>query len=82
MGTFQNSIDRQSVQFMAKYHWIEQGNWAVRWQLGGVTGYRDYPVAPVVLPELCWQWLCGMVIPAVDQGSSTAVGMYLRIPVK
>jgi hypothetical protein len=78
-GTFQNSEDRQSVVVMAKYHWIDHGSWAVRWQLGAVTGYRRREVAPVILPELCWSWVCGMIIPNVGQ-SAAAAAVYLRVP--
>jgi hypothetical protein len=79
IGTFQNSEDRQSVVVMAKYHWIDHGSWAVRWQLGAVTGYSRREVAPVILPELCWSWVCGMIIPNVGQ-SAAAAAFYLRVP--
>ena len=78
-GTFQNSEDRQSVVVMAKYHWIDNGSWAVRWQLGAVTGYSRRTVASVILPELCWSWVCGMIIPNVGQ-SAAAAAFYLRVP--
>ena len=78
-GTFQNSEDRQSVVVMAKYHWIDQAPWAVRWQLGAITGYRRYAVAPVILPELCWSWVCGMIIPTTSQ-TAAAAAIYLRVP--
>jgi len=79
VGTFQNSEDRQGVVTMVKYHWIDQAPWAVRWQLGAVTGYSRYTVAPVILPELCWSWVCGMIIPNVGQ-SAAAAAFYLRVP--
>ena len=78
-GTFQNSEDRQSVVTMVKYHWIDQAPWAVRWQLGAITGYRRYAVAPVILPELCWSWVCGMIIPTTSQ-TAAAAAIYLRVP--
>jgi hypothetical protein len=79
VGTFQNSEDRQSVVVMAKYHWIDSGSWAVRWQLGAVTGYSRRTVTSVILPELCWSWVCGMIIPNVGQ-SAAAAAVYLRVP--
>jgi hypothetical protein len=80
IGTFQNSLDRQSVMVAAKYHWIDRGAWSVRWMLGGATGYRNYAVAPVVLPEVCYRWVCALAVPAVGSETSTAAALYLRIP--
>lgn len=79
-GTFQNSLDRQSVIVAAKYHWIRQGAWSVNWHLGGVTGYPNYTVAPMLLPEVCWHWICAMAVPAVGSDTLAAAAFYLRIP--
>jgi hypothetical protein len=80
VGTFQNSIDRQSVTGMLKYQAYQQGDFAVNLQLGGVTGYRNYAVAPVALPEACWRWVCGMFVPKIENETTAAVAVYLRIP--
>ena len=79
-GTFQNSIDRQSVVGMVKYHWYQQEKFAVNVQMGGVTGYQNYSVVPLILPEACWSWLCGMFVPRIDNETTAAVAVYLRIP--
>lgn len=80
VGTFQNSEDRQSVVGMAKYQWYQSTSVAVNLQLGGVTGYRRYAVAPVVLPEACVGWLCAMFVPKIGDETTAAVAVYLRIP--
>ena len=80
VGTFHNSIDRQSVFAVAKYRWYQQGDFISNLQMGGVTGYRGYAVAPVVLPEACWRWVCGMFIPRIENETTAAVAFYLRIP--
>ena len=79
-GAYRNSLDRTSVYGLAKYHWIKADPWSVNVNAGAVTGYDAVPVAPVVLPELCVAWLCGMVIPRVGPNQATAVAVYLRIP--
>lgn len=80
LGTFQNSIDRASAVGMAKYQWYQQSNFIINLQLGGVTGYRNYPVAPFVLPEACWTWICGMFVPRIANETAAAAIVYLRIP--
>jgi len=80
VGTFHNSIDRQSVFAVIKYQWYQQGDFVSNLQIGGVTGYRGYSVAPVILPEACWKWACGMFIPRIENETTTAVAVYLRIP--
>jgi hypothetical protein len=80
IGTYRNSIYRQSVVGMAKYQWYQQGDFSVNIQMGGVTGYRRYPVVPMVLPEACWTWICGMAVPRVSNETRSAVAVYLRIP--
>ena len=80
LGTFQNSLDRQSVIGFGKYHWREYGNWQINVNVGAVTGYNSMKVAPAVLPEVCWQWVCMMGIPAVGSETSAAAAIYLRIP--
>ena len=81
VGTFQNSIDRQSVAVLVKYSAFQQGDLLVNWQLGGVTGYRHYAIAPVILPELCVSWVCGMFVPRIGSETQAAVAFYLRIPI-
>lgn len=80
LGTYRNSIYRQSMAGMVKYQWYQQGDFSVNMQMGGVTGYRRYAVAPVILPETCWSWICGMFVPRIENETRAAVAVYLRIP--
>lgn len=81
VGTFQNSLDRQSVAVLVKHNVWQRNDLSVNWQLGGVTGYRHYTVAPVILPELCVSWVCGMFVPRIGSETTAAVAFYLRIPI-
>lgn len=80
LGTYQNSVDRQSVYALTKYQWIQRSDMAVNVNIGGVTGYRTWAVAPAVLPEICWHWICTIGMPQVGNETTAAVAVYLRIP--
>ena len=82
VGTYLNSIDRRSYLVAGKYHWIDRGVWKVNVNMGGVTGYRHTEVAPLVLPELCWRWVCGIYIPKFGDEVEAAMAIYLRIPLQ
>lgn len=80
VGVYHNSEYRTSTYALAKYHWWRRQDWAANLNLGAATGYQISPVVPVILPELCWRWTCGMIIPAFAESSASAVAFYLRIP--
>lgn len=80
LGTYRNSINRQSMVGMAKYQWYQQPDFGVNIQIGAVTGYRRYILVPMILPEVCWSWICGMAVPRVSSDTRSAVAVYLRIP--
>lgn len=82
LGGFQNSYDRQSYYVAGKYQVLQSDPVYVNITMGGVTGYRDYSVLPLVLPELCVTWVCGMYMPRVNHNTVNTFAFYLRIPLK
>lgn len=79
-GWYQNSIDRTSSYGLIKRSWRMDHGWQINANIGGVGGYQGYSVAPVLLPEVCWHWLCGFYIPKLGQDNVAAAAFYLRIP--
>lgn len=80
-GVYRNSLDRTGVYGLARYHWSQSGPIGVNIMMGAATGYDIKPLAPVFLPEICLNWLCGFVAPAVGPNTTTALALYLRIPI-
>jgi hypothetical protein len=82
VGGFQNSYNRQSYYVAGKYHVLQSSPVYVNITMGGVTGYYNYEVLPLVLPELCVTWVCGMYMPRVNHNTVNTLAFYLRIPLK
>lgn len=80
VGTYHNSIYRDTWYLLAKHQFWTQGAWTAQINMGVATGYQIRPVAPVLLPELCVHWLCGMAVPRVGDYTTPALALYLRIP--
>ena len=80
LGTYQNSDYQTSLYATGKYHWWYQNGLAINLNLGVATGYTAYPLVPMLVPEFCWHWVCGMVMPAVNPNGASALAAYLRLP--
>lgn len=78
-GTYRNSVDRDSWYALAKRQVWQQGSVIVNLNMGAATGYQS-SITPVVLPEVCWAWLCGFVLPRAGAGTTAMTALYLRIP--
>lgn len=81
-GWYQNSIDRITTYSSVKRMWRLDDTWQININMGGVTGYRGWTVAPVILPEACYGWVCGFFIPKLNHENTAAAAFYLRIPIK
>lgn len=81
-GWYMNSINRNSTYGLAKRIWNLDPDWQINLNLGGVTGYRGYTLAPVILPEACYRWICGLYIPRFSDDNVAAAAFYLRIPIQ
>lgn len=80
VGTYNNSINNQSIYSLVKYKIVEYDSISSHLQFGVVTGYRISPV-PVLLPEICFTYICAFVIPPISNTIVGTAGAYLRIPV-
>lgn len=81
-GTYRNSFGRTTWYGMTKYHWYRVGDMQINANIGAVTGYGYRPAAPIVLPELCYQWMCLLGVPRVGPDTTSALALYLRIPIR
>lgn len=80
-GMYHNSLDRTTAYGLIKHHWWHNGAAQININLGLATGYDLRPAAPVVLPELCAGWVCGLFVPAIGANTTSALALYLRIPI-
>jgi hypothetical protein len=80
VGTYRNSNFQQTVYAAAKYQWSITPNLPVNLNIGAATGYLAAPVVPVIAPEICYRWTCGILLPAVRASGASAIAVYLRIP--
>lgn len=81
-GIYYNSEYKTSVYGLAKYQIWQQGAWQMQINGGLVSGYAREPVLPVILPEVCWHWLCGVAAPAVGGSTTAFAALYLRVPIQ
>ena len=79
-GTYRNSVDRDSWYALVKRQVWQQGSVIVNLNMGAATGYQ-FQVTPVLLPEICWSWLCGFALPSAGAGTTAMAALYLRIPI-
>jgi hypothetical protein len=80
-GWYRNSDYQGSAYAYGRYIVYKSGPWDVGIGVGGVTGYTGHPVAPALFPQVCYTWVCGLVIPKVTDTGANAVAFQLRIPV-
>jgi hypothetical protein len=79
-GVFTNSIDNNSVYVAGKYKVLQINDVSISLMAGGVTGYKN-AVTPFILPEICFQFICGVVVPPINNEVVGAAAFYLKIPV-
>lgn len=80
VGIYRNSIDRTSVYGIARYHWVDTDMVKINVMIGTVSGYDVRPLAPVLLPELCVNWVCTFLVPKIGPNTTSALAIYLRVP--
>lgn len=79
VGIYHNSLYRQTWYALGKYHWWQRKDWMININLGVASGYVIRPVSPVILPELCVDWLCLLAVPRVEPNTTGALAAYARI---
>jgi hypothetical protein len=82
VGTYKNSEYQHSSYAYARYTVYKTNQWDIGINSGIVTGYRKQSVLPVALPEVCYSWVCSMIIPQIGGIEASAITARLRIPIK
>jgi len=82
VGVYNNSEYRHSTYAYARYTVYKNKSWDIGINGGIVTGYRKQSVLPMALPEVCYSWVCSMVIPQIGGIEASAITARLRIPIK
>jgi hypothetical protein len=81
VGVYKNSEYQPSAYAYARYTVYKNNQWDIGINSGVVTGYRKQTVLPVALPEVCYGWVCSMIIPQIGGIEASAVTARLRIPI-
>jgi len=80
-GWYYNSERRGSTYAYGRYAVYKQDSWDIGVAVGAVTGYNRATVVPMIFPEVCHAWVCGLFAPRVESTGANVVGVRLRIPV-
>lgn len=81
LGTYNNSVNNQSVYVLGKYKVATLSSISFNIVAGGVTGYQNNRISPVIAPEVCLQYVCGLLIPPINDVVVGTIGLYLKLPV-
>lgn len=79
-GVFNNSIDNTSAYLAVKHKVVEISDISVSLMAGGVTGYQPN-ATPFLLPEICYKYVCVVIVPPVNDRVVGAAAFYVKIPV-
>ena len=81
LGTYNNSVNNQSIYVLGKYKVATLSSLSFTVVAGGVTGYQNNRISPVIAPEVCLQYVCGLLIPPINDVIVGTIGLYLKLPV-
>ena len=80
-GWYRNSEYSGSTYAYGRYAVYKKHSWDIGVAVGAVTGYQRATIVPMAFPEVCYGWVCGLILPRVDSTGANAIGFRLRIPV-
>ena len=80
-GWYRNSEYSGSTYAYGRYAVYKKDSWDIGVAVGAVTGYQRATVVPMAFPEVCYGWVCTLILPRVDSTGANAIGLRLRIPV-
>jgi hypothetical protein len=81
-GTYRNSEYNYSWYAGARYTFYKDEDWNVGLIGGAVTGYRAMPVIPMLMPDVCWNYLCVGALPKVSKDGSNVVAFSVKLPIQ
>ena len=81
-GTYRNSEYNYSWYAGARYTFYKDTEWNVGLIGGAVTGYRAFSVIPMVMPDVCWNYLCVGALPKVSKDGSNIVAFSVKLPIQ
>jgi hypothetical protein len=79
-GWYYNSNYRGSAYAYGRYSYFRQDGWDLGIGIGGVTGYNNWAVMPMVFPEFCYDWICAIALPQIQSSGSSILAIHLRVP--
>jgi hypothetical protein len=79
-GWYYNSDYRGSAYAYGRYSYFRQDGWDLGIGIGGITGYNNWTVMPMVFPEFCYEWVCAIALPQLHSSGSSILAVHLRIP--
>jgi hypothetical protein len=81
-GVYRNSEYNYSWYAGARYTFYKDDDWNLGLIGGAVTGYKALPVIPMLLPDVCWNYLCVGALPKVSKDGSNVVMFTVRLPIQ
>lgn len=79
-GVFINSIDNTSAYLAVKHKVVKISDVSVSLMAGGVTGYQA-GTTPFLLPEICYKYVCVVIVPPVNDKVVGAAAFYIKVPI-
>ena len=81
-GAYRNSEYGYSWYAGARYTFYKDNNWNIGLVGGVVTGYRVNPVIPMVMPDICYDYLCMGALPKVGKDGSNVIAFSVKLPIE
>ena len=81
-GAYRNSEWNYSWYAGARYTFYKDTDWNIGLIGGAVTGYRSMPVLPMVMPDVCYNYLCMGALPKVGKDGSNVVTFSVKLPIQ
>jgi len=81
-GVYRNSEYNYSWYAGARYTFYKDTDWNIGLIGGAVTGYRAMPVIPMLLPDICWNYICGGALPKVSKDGSNVIVFSIKLPLE
>jgi hypothetical protein len=81
-GVYRNSEYNYSWYAGARYTFYKNTDWNIGLIGGAVTGYRAMSVMPMLLPDICWNYICGGALPKVSKDGSNVIVFSIKLPLE